>query len=245
MFFINKDFNVEKITEDLINWIKEQKEITKAKGFVLGISGGKDSACVAGLLCRAIGKENIIGVMMPNGHQPDIEDSKKVCDHLGFRAIEFNINDAYTGIVSQFENIMNAETKINIPPRIRMTVLYAIAQENGYLVCGTGNKSEEYIGYCTKWGDTAFDINPILNFTTEEVVKIAEYLGLPKDVIHKKPSDGLSGMTDEEKNGFSYEVLNRYIRTGLCEDENTKKKIDEKHKNSRHKFSKQPSFDYK
>ncbi len=238
-------FNVEKVTNDIIEWIKSEKEITNAKGFVLGISGGKDSAVVAGLLSKAIGKENVIGVMMPNGHQPDIEDSKLVCEHLGIVQKVFNINQAYEGIIAEMGNIKNAETKINIPPRLRMTAVYAIAQENGYLVCGTGNKSEEYIGYCTKWGDTAFDINPILNFTTDEVVAIGEYLGLPKEVINKAPSDGLSGMTDEQKNGFSYDVLNKYIRTGVCEDKEVKKKIDEKHKNSRHKFEKQPSFEYK
>ncbi len=240
-------FNAEKVTEYIVKWIQQQKETTKAKGFVLGISGGKDSATVAGLLCRAVGKENVIGVMMPNGHQPDINDSKLVCDALGFKCVEVNINDSYTGIMNELGKlgeIKNPETKINIPPRIRMTVLYAIAQEKGYLVCGTGNKSEEYIGYCTKWGDTAFDINPILNLTTDEVVKVGEYLGLPKEVIHKDPSDGLSGMTDEAKIGFSYEVLNKYIRTGFCEDEGVKQKIDLKHKNSRHKFETQPSFKY-
>ncbi len=238
-------FEVEKVTNNIIEWIKNEKTRTNAKGFVLGISGGKDSACVAALLCKAVGKENVIGVMMPNGHQPDIDDSKLVCDKLGFKAITLNINEAYNGVISQLGNIKNSETKINIPPRLRMTFLYAVAQENGYLVCGTGNKSEEYIGYCTKWGDSAFDINPILNFTTDEVVKIGEYLGLPKEVIHKDPSDGLSGMTDEKKIGFSYEVLNKYIRIGVCEDETTKNKIDDKHKNSRHKFEKQPSFEYK
>ncbi len=240
-------FNAEKVTEDIIKWIQETKETTKAKGFVLGISGGKDSATVAGLLCRAIGKENVIGVMMPNGHQPDINDSKLVCDSLGFNCIEININESYSGVINEISKLgelKNPETKINIAPRIRMTVLYAIAQEKGYLVCGTGNKSEEYIGYCTKWGDTAFDINPILNLTTDEVVAVGEYLGLPKEVIHKDPSDGLSGMTDEAKIGFSYDVLNEYIKTGVCKDEAVKQKIDTKHKNSRHKFQTQLSFKY-
>ncbi len=238
-------FEVEKVTNNIIEWIKKEKTRTEAKGFVVGVSGGKDSAVVAGLLCKAVGKDYVIGVMMPNGHQPDMPDSKLVCETLGLRSMVVNINDAYEGIVSKLGKLQNPETIINIAPRIRMTILYAIAQENGFLVCGTGNKSEEYIGYCTKWGDSAFDINPILNLTTDEVVKIGEYLGLPEKVIHKDPNDGLSGKTDEKKIGFSYEVLNNYIRNGVCEDENIKAKIDEKHKNSRHKFEKQPSFDYK
>lgn len=238
-------FDVQKVTNDIIEWIKEQKTKTGTKGFIIGISGGKDSATVAALLCKAIGKENVIGVMMPNGHQPDLGDSKTVCDILGFKAIEFNINSAYDGIVKNLGKIKNNETIVNIAPRIRMTVLYALAQENNYLVCGTGNKSEEYIGYCTKWGDTGFDINPILNLTTDEVVEIGKYLGIPDEIILKIPNDGLSGMTDEKKIGFSYRDLNKYIRNGVCEDQNTKNTIDKMHSDSRHKFTRQPSFDYK
>lgn len=238
-------FEVQKVTNDVIEWIKLKRQETKAKGFVIGVSGGKDSATVAALLCRAVGKENVIGVMMPNGHQPDIVDSKLVCEMLGLRAFTFNINDAYNGIIKNLGKLENEETKINIAPRIRMTVLYAIAQEHGYLVCGTGNKSEEYIGYCTKWGDTGFDINPILNFTTDEVIEIGKYLGIPDDIILKTPNDGLSGMSDERKIGFTYKILNKYIREGICEDTEVKTAIDTKHRESRHKFTIQPSFDYK
>lgn len=234
--------NVEKVVEDICAWICEKKEKTNAKGFVLGISGGKDSAVVAGLLKRAVGKENVLGVMMPNGVQKDISDSEAVCNDLGIEKMVINIGDAYEGLVSQLGEITNKETLINIAPRLRMTSLYAIAQERGLLVCGTGNKSEAFIGYSTKWGDSASDLNPIANFTTEEVIAIGDYLGVTKSVVHKAPSDGLSGKTDEEKIGFTYEKLNRYINNGDLDEIEVKQKIEKMHKNSRHKYEPIPVF---
>lgn len=238
-------FNVEKVTNEIVEWIREQKEITKANGFILGISGGKDSATVAGLLVKAVGKQNVIGVMMPNGSQTDIIDSIAVCEHLGIKNFTFNIAAAYDGMTSELDKIMevkNKESKINISPRLRMTTLYAIAQEYGYLVCGTGNKSEAYIGYCTKWGDAACDLNPIADLTTDEVVAVGKYIGMPEEVVCKAPSDGLSGVSDEEKIGFTYKELNEYIETGICLNEETKNKIDLRHNASRHKFILPPIF---
>lgn len=235
-------FDAKTTTENIIEWIKQYKTSSNTNGFVIGISGGKDSAVVASLLVQAVGKENVLGVMMPNGIQPDISDSEKVCSDLDIPNMVVNINDAYNGILSQLGEIHNPETKINMAPRLRMTALYALAQERNYLVAGTGNKSEAYIGYCTKWGDTAHDFNPIANFTTEEVIAIGDYLGVTQSVVHKSPTDGLSGKTDEQKIGFSYDTLNTYINTGVCTDEATKQKIDAMHKSSRHKFEPIPNF---
>ncbi len=234
--------NIEKIVDDVCDWIKCYKEKTGAKGFVLGISGGKDSAVTAGLLCRAVGKENVLGIMMPNGVQPDISDSQAVCDDLQIPHMVCNINDAFNGIVGQIGETSNPETLINIAPRLRMTTLYAIAQEKGYLVCGTGNKSEAYIGYCTKWGDTAHDLNPIADFNTEEVIAIGDYLGVTKAVVHKAPTDGLSGKTDEQKIGFTYEALNEYMETGSIDNEHIQNTIEKMHSASRHKFQTIPTF---
>ncbi|MFV0519851.1 MAG: NAD(+) synthase [Lachnospirales bacterium] len=234
--------NIELIVNDICKWIVDIKETSSSKGFVLGISGGKDSAVVAGLLVKAVGKENVLGVMMPNDIQPDISDSEQVCKDLGIPHITVNINDAYKGLVGNLPELNNKETSINIQPRLRMTVLYALAQEKGYLVCGTGNRSESYIGYCTKWGDTASDLNPIFSFNTEEVIAIGDYLGVTKSVVHKTPTDGLSGKSDEEKIGFTYEELNSYIATGMITDSTKKEKIDKMHKTSRHKVEPIPTF---
>ncbi len=237
--------NIDLVVEDICNWIRTKKEETNSKGFIIGISGGKDSAVVAGLLVKAIGSKNVLGVMMPNGKQPDISDSEKVCLDLDIPYITVNINDAYKGVIGNLPEITNKETIINIQPRLRMTVLYALAQEKGYLVCGTGNKSESYIGYCTKWGDNVSDINPIGNFDTEEVVALGDYLKVTTSVVHKTPTDGLSGLSDEEKIGFTYKELNAYMATGNLSDSAKKDIIDKKHKESRHKFEPVPTYQRK
>ena len=230
-------------TEEIIKWIRNIKETTKAKGFVIGISGGKDSSVVATLLSKSVGKENVLGILMPNGVQSDIQDSKDLCDFLQIPNKTVNIEKAYNGLLEGIETELGAKTKTNIPPRIRMTVLYAIAQQNGYLVCGTGNASEKYIGYFTKWGDGACDINPIGNLNTEEVIAIGEYLGLPEKFTRKAPSDGLCGKTDEDNIGFTYAQLNKYIKTGECEDKEVKAKIESMHASSIHKVVPIPVYE--
>ncbi len=234
--------NINIIVEDICKWIRDKQKEANAKGFILGISGGKDSAVVAGLLVKAVGKENVFGVLMPNDVQPDISDSEQVCKDLGINHMTVNINDAFIGLKNQLGEINNKETLINMQPRLRMTTLYALAQEKGYLVCGTGNRSEGYIGYCTKWGDTASDLNPIAQFNTEEVIAIGDYLDVTKSVVHKTPTDGLSGKSDEEKIGFTYKELNTYMETGKIDDNAKKEKIDRMHKVSRHKFEPIPVY---
>ncbi len=240
--------DVAKTVDDIVEWIRDYFEKNgKGCSAVLGISGGKDSSVTAALLARALGKERVVGVMMPDGVQPDIDDSKTLVDFLGIRSFTVNIKDATDGMHKALTEAgceITKDVRINIPPRIRMTVLYAVAQglEGGARVINTCNKSEDYIGYSTKFGDSAGDVSVLASFTVEEVLQIGDYLGLPESLVHKKPSDGLSGMSDEDKIGFSYATLDRYIRTGVCEDEAIKEKIDRMHRNNLHKLEPMPHF---
>lgn len=222
---------MEKKYKEIISFLKEYQERTRVKGYVLGISGGKDSTVVAKLLVDAIGKENVLGVLMPNGEQKDIEDSKRVCELLDIDYTIVNISDAYKSMIDGIQSVYDANlpnihggyTKngrsllisdkalTNIPPRIRVTILYAIAQSLGYRVAGTGNKSEAFVGWFTKWGDGACDIDPIAHLTCTEVIELGDYLGLPYDLVHKTPADGLTGKSDEENLGFTYAEIDRLI----------------------------------
>lgn len=241
--------NVEKTVNDITEWIKDYFE-KNGKGCkaVLGISGGKDSCITAALLARALGKERVVGVLMPDGVQPDISDSEAVVEFLGIEHKVVNIGETVAALKKALEDAGSAVTKdtqINIPPRVRMTTLYAVAQglECGGRVINTCNKSEDYIGYSTKFGDAAGDMSILAGFTVEEVLQIGEYLGLPEHLVHKTPSDGLSGMSDEDKIGFTYKVLDRYIATGECEDEEIRKKIDRMHVMNLHKLELMPHFE--
>ena len=241
--------NVEKTVEEITVWIKEYFEKNgPGCSAVLGISGGKDSSVTAALLACALGKERVVGVMMPNGIQPDIDDSKLVVEFLGIRNYTVNIHEAVEGLknaLSEAGSNISDNTRINIPPRIRMTTLYAIAQglEEGGRVINTCNKSEDYIGYSTKFGDSAGDMSILAAFTVEEVLQIGDYLGLPAKLVHKTPSDGLCGLSDEDKIGFTYNTLDRYIATGVCEDEEIKEKIDRMHRYNLHKLELMPHFE--
>lgn len=216
---------MENIYIQIIQFLKDYFKTSNIPGAVIGISGGKDSTVVAKLLVDAIGKENVLGVLMPNGEQKDIDDSYKVCEYLNINYTVININDAFDGIVQQVnlskihtvnnneENIFLTEKSLtNVAPRIRMTTLYAIAQSLGYLVAGTGNKSERFVGWFTKWGDGACDINPIAHLTCTEVIELGDYLGLPYDLVHKTPADGLTGKSDEDNLGFTYKELDSLIK---------------------------------
>ena len=241
---MKENFNAEKETQNLLNWIREYfKEHSSVKGAVIGISGGKDSTVVSKLLVEALGKERVFGVLMPNGEQKDINDSLKVVELLDINYKVVNIEKAYNGILEaiNIENIA-AAAKTNIGPRLRMTTLYAIAADMGYMVCGTGNKSEKFVGYTTKWGDGASDFNPIGNLTTEEVKAIGDYLGLPKYLVHKTPSDGLCGKSDEENLGFTYNDVNTYIEKGTTGNNELDEKIKLKNKYNKHKNEPIPMY---
>lgn len=214
------------------------------KKAVIGVSGGKDSSVTAALCVDALGPENVIGILMPDGVQNDIQDAIDLCNILGISYIEANISTITSAFLDLLSNIQNDkiknitnQTKYNLPPRVRMTLLYAISQSiDDARVINTSNLSEDWIGYATVYGDTAGAFSPLGMLTSDEVIQIGKYLGLPERFVIKNPSDGLTGRTDEDVFGFSYAVLNRYIREGICEDKAIKAKIDNMHKFSRHKF---------
>ena len=226
---------------------------------VIGISGGVDSSVVAALCVEALGKDRVIGVLMPNGEQSDIEDSIELVEYLGIPFTQVNIFDGYNGIIKHIDNMyiqqpdgsrrgsfinVSEQTKVNLPPRIRMATLYAISQSVNGRVANTCNLSEDYVGYSTRWGDSVGDFSPLANLTSEEVVAVGDACGLPYELTHKTPSDGLCGKTDEDNLGFTYAVLNKYIRTGVCEDETVKAKIDYLHQKNLFKLQPIPSFPY-
>ena len=239
------NFKAMEVKNNCVEWIRNWFDKNGPScNVVCGISGGKDSSVVAALCVEALGKDRVIGIKMPCGEQPDIEDSNKLIKHLGIRSYTINIWDAVTGINNQFPtNIeISKQTTINLPPRIRMTTLYAVSQSiNGRVVC-TDNLSESYIGYSTRWGDSVGDFAPLANLTSDEVIAIGDACGLPYELTHKTPTDGLCGKTDEDNFGFTYAALNKYIRTGICEDEEVKAKIDRMHTKNLFKLMPIPSF---
>ena len=247
-------FNAVKAKNDCVQWIRDWFEANgKDCNAIIGISGGKDSSVVAALCVEALGKDRVYGIRMPNGYQADIEDAKAVCKYLEIHSFDCDIQKAYDAICKEIGWAICAmsdlkvsepsvQTKINLPPRIRMATLYAVSQSLNGRVVGTDNASEAYIGYSTRWGDNVADLMPILHFTSEEVVAIGDALGLPYELTHKTPSDGLCGKTDEDNFGFTYEVLNKYILTGVCEDKEVKAKIDNLHNKNLFKTQPIPSF---
>lgn len=228
---------------EIIDWLQDYKVRTNCKGVVLGISGGKDSTTVA-MLAKKVWGDNVIGVMMPDGEQRDLADSVSVCGLIGIRSALVDIGPSVTDIVGSINSSVpfvdvSQKAITNIAPRVRMTTLYAIAQSVGYRVIGTGNASEAYIGWTTKWGDSAYDLNPIYHLTCSEVVELGKELaaefGLPESLIVKAPSDGLTGRTDEDNFGFSYETLDRWITDMDGVSFEDARKIQEMHTASAHK----------
>ena len=244
-------FNAEKVKAECVEWIRHWfDENGKDCNAVIGISGGKDSTVVAGLCVEALGKDRVVGVLMPNGAQSDIEDAYAVCDYLDIERYVIDIKRAISSLRFQIVHNKNPfqfpeQAEINLPPRIRMATLYFISQSLGGRVACTDNLSESYIGYSTRWGDSVGDFSPLANLTSEEVVAIGDALGLPYELTHKVPSDGLCGKTDEDNFGFTYEVLNKYIRTREIDDEEVKNRIDELHRKNSFKLQPIPKFEYK
>lgn len=232
------DENIEGIK--IINWIKDYFDNQpNAKGAIIGISGGKDSTVVSKLLVEALGKDRVLGVLMPNGEQKDINDSIKVVEDLGINYKIVNIEEAYNGLLSSLGEI-NDSARVNIAPRLRMTTLYAMGTSISYRICGTGNKSEAFVGYTTKWGDSACDFNPIANYTTEEVIAIGIALGLPKELVLKTPSDGLTGKSDEDNLGVTYAEINNFIENGTTGHIEKDIVIEELNIRNRHKSNSIP-----
>lgn len=215
---------------------------------VIGISGGKDSSIVAGLCAEALGKERVIGVLMPNGEQKDIDCAKLLVKSLDIPYYICNIKDATDGVLRSMESAgveASRQTKINLPPRIRMSMLYAISQSQNGRVANTCNLSEDYVGYATRYGDGAGDFSPLGGLTVQEVKAIGRELPLPKELVDKVPSDGLTDRTDEDNLGFTYAELDRYIREGVCENEAVKAKIDRLHALNEFKLKPIPLFEPK
>lgn len=250
-------FNARKVKDDLVQWIRDWFEENGPEcNAVVGISGGKDSTIVAALCVEALGADRVIGVMMPNGVQHDIEDSKNVIKYLGIRSLEINIYNSYSSIINNliestynnrkdFGNFsISNQTRVNLPPRLRMATLYAVAQSVNGRVSNNCNLSEDYVGYSTRWGDGVGDFAPLANLTVTEVKAIGYELGLPVEFIEKVPSDGLCDLTDEENLGFSYDTLDNYIRTGICDDRETKERIDYLHNKNLFKMQPIPAFEW-
>lgn len=225
-------FNAKQTKERCVAWIRDWFEANgKGCNAVIGISGGKDSSIVAALCVEALGRDRVIGVLMPNGVQADISDSELLVSHLGIRAYTVNIRAAVEGVLSALPADMpiSEQTRVNLPPRIRMSTLYAISQSNNGRVANTCNLSENWVGYSTRYGDDAGDFSPLGMLTVREVLAVGAELDLPESLVLKVPSDGLCGKTDEDNLGFTYAMLDTYIREGVCLDERVKARIDTLH----------------
>ena len=240
-------FDVKKATDGCIAWIRDWFEKNgKGCNAIIGISGGKDSSVVAALCCKALGKERVFGVLMPDGEQCDIDYSHDLCDFLEIDNIVVDIHPAVAGVYESLGGRIeiSEQSRINLPPRIRMTTLYAISQSKNGRVANTCNLSEDWVGYSTRYGDSAGDFGPVSRFTVAEVKEIGRYLGLPEKFIEKAPSDGLSGKTDEDKLGFTYAMLDKYIREGVIDDEEKKAKIDRLHIINKFKLETLPVYKF-
>lgn len=242
------DFDASKAVEATVKWIQDWfAENGPDCNAIIGISGGKDSSITAALLVEALGKDRVIGIMMPNGEQNDMDMALLLVNYLGINHYVINIAAAYNGAVKDIEcaiGELSNDSLINLAPRLRMATLYAVGQSRNGRVANTCNLSEDWVGYSTRYGDAAGDFSPVSSFTTAEIRAMGRVLGVPDILIEKVPSDGLSGMSDEDKLGFTYEVLDRYIRTGEIEDATAKERIDTLHERNLFKLRYMDSFKY-
>lgn len=239
-------FNAEKVKNECVEWIRRFfEENGKGCNAVVGISGGKDSSIVAALCVEALGKDRVIGVLMPCGEQHDIDMAQLLVEHLDIKNYTINIKAAVDGLKNSMPFEMSTQTQTNIPPRVRMTTLYAVAQSHNGRVANTCNLSEDYVGYSTRYGDAAGDFSPCAKLTVAEMKQIGRVLGLPDVLVDKTPIDGLCGKTDEDNLGFTYAELDRYIRTGEIDDTEHKEKIDSMHSRNLFKLKMMPCFEPK
>ena len=237
-------FDAEKTKNECVQWIRDFFEKNgPGCNAVLGISGGKDSSVVAALCVEALGKDRVIGVLMPNGEQADIDMAKLLVNHLGIRHYIVNIKDAVEGVIKNVPFELSEQSRVNLAPRIRMSTLYAVSQSNNGRVANTCNLSEDWVGYSTRYGDSVGDFSPCSHLTVQEVKAIGRLLGLPAVLVDKAPIDGLCGKTDEDNLGFTYAELDRYIREGIIEDQAKKEKIDRMHRMNAFKLQLMPAFD--
>ena len=247
--YFDEHFDPAVSTEKVSQWIRDFfEENGKGCNAVVAISGGKDSSVTAALCVKALGKDRVIGVMMPNGDQRDKALAELLIEKLGIRGYTVDISGSYDATMNELEKVLPCEiseqTRINLAPRLRMATVYAVSQSFNGRVANTCNLSEDWVGYSTRYGDTAGDFSPLSRFTVQEVRAIGVQLGLPEELVYKVPDDGLSGMSDEEKLGFTYETLDRYIRTGVIEDKEAKAKIDRLHRMNLFKLSMMPAYEH-
>ena len=239
-------FNAEKVKNECVQWIRDFFENNgKGCNAVVGISGGKDSSIVAALCVEALGKDRVIGVLMPCGEQADIDMAKLLVETLGIRHYIVNIKDAVDGVINAVPFALSEQSRVNLPPRIRMSTLYAVSQSHNGRVANTCNLSEDWVGYSTRYGDSVGDFSPCSMLTVDEMKQIGRLLGLPAALVDKVPTDGLCGKTDEDNLGFTYAELDRYIRTGEIDDLEHKALIDRKHAMNLFKLQLMPAFDPK
>lgn len=242
-------FDAKKVLNELTVWIRDWfEENGRGCNAIVGISGGKDSSVAAALCVRALGVDRVIGVLMPNGEQSDIAMSRLLVKHLGIRHFVVNIHDGYQGLLGEVRRQLgdvSRDTEINLAPRLRMATLYAVAQSNNGRVANTCNLSEDWVGYSTRYGDSAGDFSPLSMLCVREVKALGRELGLPECLVEKVPIDGLCGQTDEEKLGFTYAALDAYIRDGVEPDAATKARIDRLYKLNRFKVRFMDVFPYR
>ncbi len=237
-------FDPVKVKNDCVAWIRQFfEENGKGCNAVVGISGGKDSSVVAALCAEALGRDRVIGVLMPCGVQHDIDMAQLLVSHLGIQSYTVNIQAAVEGLKAAIPFELSTQSSTNLPPRIRMAALYAVSQSHNGRVANTCNLSEDWVGYSTRYGDAAGDFSPCCHLTVAEVKAVGRVLGLPDVLVDKVPIDGLCGKTDEDNLGFTYAELDRYIRTGEIEDLAKKERIDRLHRNNLFKLQLMPSFD--
>lgn len=242
-------FDANKVKDDLILWIMDWFEQNgKDCNAIVGISGGIDSSVVSALCVEALGKDRVIGVKMPDGYQEDEDIADMLIEHLCIRSYRMDIEGARLELYNQAlceNNIhLTEQAKINLNPRLRMATLYFVSQSMNGRVANTSNKSESWVGWDTRYGDSVGDFSPLANLTKTEIKQIAKALNIPDEIANKVPIDGLCGETDEQSFGFTYEVLDRYIRTGEISDQATKDKIDAMHKKNLFKLQPMPSFEF-
>jgi NAD+ synthase len=239
-------FEAEKVRDDIVSWIQKYFDDNgNGLAAVVGISGGKDSSVTAALCAKALGPQRVYGVLMPRGEQWDLHFSQDLVRHLGIRHCVINIGtimDSFSRAMDDGGMSLNRPAAVNTPARIRMGVLYAVSAIVGGRVANTCNLSEDWVGYATKFGDGAGDFSPLSHLTVTEVRAVGRALGLPSHIVEKTPEDGLTGLSDEDNLGFTYEVLDRYIREGICEDTEIRRTIDRLHQANLHKLNLMPCY---